>query len=435
MDQMIQYLISFLLGEKCAHLSNCISYGDSKIAGIIIQPSRFFEEGIFMTEKSLPQLPLPELEGVPVLFGKPEIHGENGKVYIEADLVASAFYLLSRYEECVRRDIRDEHGRFPGTESLPYRAGFLSRPIVDEYGRILRDCLRRLGMNAPEPTDGFSHVYLTHDVDEIWTWNNLYRALRSTVKRILTHQKDAFLPIKAWKNYEQYDPVYTFPWILEQDEEARTALGDERCTPVYFLMGAVPNLPYDRGYIQNTERTSRLIDRLKAHNSVLGYHLSYAASQNAACISEEIRRIEALTGTKVHWNRNHYLASREPEAFRDLIDAGITDDFTMAYANVSGFRLGTSRPVHWIDPIRRQVTELILHPMTVMECTLDVYMGIKDEEEAFTFVKDLLKQVWKHGGEAVLLWHSPEVYPTPGSYHRSLYCRVLKEIESWGKRI
>ena len=33
-----------------------------------------------------------------------------------------------------------------------------------------------------------------------------------------------------------------------------------------------------------------------------------------------------------------------------LEKAGITDDFTIGYPDVAGFRLGTSRPVHWINP-------------------------------------------------------------------------------------
>ena len=33
-----------------------------------------------------------------------------------------------------------------------------------------------------------------------------------------------------------------------------------------------------------------------------------------------------------------------------MIRAGITDDFTMGYADIAGFRLGTCRSVRWINP-------------------------------------------------------------------------------------
>lgn len=59
-------------------------------------------------------------------------------------------FLISRYEEMVRRGLRDEHGRFPGKESLPYRAGFLHRPIVDEYRMLLHRWLRQSRLRVPE---------------------------------------------------------------------------------------------------------------------------------------------------------------------------------------------------------------------------------------------------------------------------------------------
>lgn len=56
------------------------------------------------------------------------------------DFVASAYFLMSRYEELLNPE-RDEHGRFPGKVSVPYRNHFIDRPIVDEYSRWLRSHL------------------------------------------------------------------------------------------------------------------------------------------------------------------------------------------------------------------------------------------------------------------------------------------------------
>lgn len=207
----IQYLVSFLLGEENQSLATLISYGDDGAAPLVIERSDFFSEGVYLTKKSLPSLPLTELEGIPILFGTSSVREEGERLFLGADLLASAFFLLSRYEECVRREVRDQHGRFPGQESLPYRAGFLRRPVVDEYGALLRRLLRRTGVEVHEPAPGFRHVWLTHDVDEIWTWDNYYRALRTMVKRVLTRQPEKLRPFRSVWNYRKYDPVYTFP--------------------------------------------------------------------------------------------------------------------------------------------------------------------------------------------------------------------------------
>lgn len=433
MRKIIDYIIEFLIGELNKSVKSKVSYGDSGEAHVVIEPSGFFEEDIYLTEKSLPMLPLREIEGIPILFGSTDVWEENGQIHIGADLIASAFFLLSRYEECIRRDVRDQHGRFPGKESLPYRAGFLGRPIVEEYGVLLRRYLRKAGVEVSEPASGFSHIWLTHDVDQIWTWNNLYRAMRTVVKRAITGTPEKLRPLLAVWDYHRYDPVSTFPWLMEQDDALRRVYGSDRCTPVYFMMGCTRHKVQDNGYMSNSRRTHRLIEELLAGECEIGYHVSYQASQNMVEAAQEIARIQTHTNRPVVLSRNHYLASREPEDFRALLDCGITDDFTMGYADIAGFRLGTCRPVQWIDPIRRELTPLVLHPMTVMECTLDGagYMNIQNQREAYQVVDTMLRHIHDHGGEVILLWHSPSVDKGEKSYQRSLYEQLLRRLKEY----
>lgn len=426
----IEYIIGFLLGEGNESFASFVSYGADENAKVIIEPSGFFDEGIYMTDKSLPVLPLKKLEGTEILYGKPQSSVKDEQMHVHADLIASAFFLLTRYEECVRRDVRDAHGRFTGKESLPFRAGFLQRPIVDEYGVILRRYLRQMGVEIPEPVCGFRHIWLTHDVDTIWSWSNYYYALRTTARRVISNLPDKLLPLKAVADYKQFDPAYTFPWLSEKDEEVRRAHGAEKCTPLYFLMGCTQRGSHDDGYMHNRKRTLDLIKFLQERDCAIGYHVSYRASVEKTETAREIERIADLTKQKIVLSRNHFLASREPEDFHTLLHAGITDDFTMGYADVAGFRLGTCRPVKWIDPTKREVTTLTLHPMTVMECTLDreIYMGIQQEDDAYDFVCGLLSSVYEYGGEVVFLWHNPSVSEKNPGYHRSLYQRLLLHL-------
>jgi hypothetical protein len=72
------------------------------------------------------------MEGLPFLFGTENIEYEKDTIVVHADLVASAFFLLTRYEEFVKRSVRDEHGRFPDIKSLLYLAEFIDRQIIEE---------------------------------------------------------------------------------------------------------------------------------------------------------------------------------------------------------------------------------------------------------------------------------------------------------------
>ena len=429
----IKYIIEYLLGEENKDKADNVCYGkrcDNKCL-VWVKQTGFFDEGIFMTPKSMPLIPLKTINNIPILFGESLITKENGQIIIHADLIASTFFLISRYEECVRRDVRDEHGRFIGKESLPYKAGFLNRPIVEEYGALLRQCLRDAGLDAKEPQPGFSHIYLTHDVDQIWTWDNYYRALRTVIRRCLKNEEDKLLPVKSVYNYKKYDPVYTFPELLKWDGELKKKYA-EKCQDIYFMMGCEKKTTHDAGYFSNKKRTKDLTDYLIDSGAEIGIHTSYTAASNMDLFKSEVKNIEDLGSEKITKVRNHYLASKEPEDFRYYIDAGMTDDFTMGYADVAGFRLGTCRPVRWIDPVKLELTSLVMHPMTVMECTLDGknYMNITDEEEAFITVRSLLSQIKKYNGEVVLLWHSPSVYDNKGSYQRSLYLRVLEQLKN-----
>ena len=147
MRDIIDYIIRFLIGtEQAGRLSSCIGYtSDKRLFDrylIVFTPSGFFNEGVYGTQASIPTLPLQEIEGVPLLFGSPKIEWVGDTLLIHADLIASTYFLLTRYEEIVRRTERDDHGRFPGKLSLPFRAGFIERPIVEEYGVLVRQWLR-----------------------------------------------------------------------------------------------------------------------------------------------------------------------------------------------------------------------------------------------------------------------------------------------------
>ncbi len=107
----------------------------------------------------------------------------------------------------------------------------------------------------------------------------------------------------------------------------------------------------------------------------------------------------------------------------------------MGYADVVGFRLGTCYPVRWINPITRRLSPLTLHPLIIMDCSLDetAYMGLT-HEQAHAYCLSLLEQVSHVGGELVLLWHNVSFTENNGKYHRQLYTDLLKELTKGGKR-
>jgi len=172
MQQIIDYVIKFLLPDN-EHLAGEIGYTNDEKEfekfRVIIRPSGFFDKENYGKISSLPTLPLQKINeiagqvcnnsGVEILFGTPEVEQINGKIVVNADIIASSFFLLARYEEWVCNDVFDEHSRFEGKKSLQYRANFLHRPLVDEYAISLRKWLKDTGLEVNEPKQKIKKIY------------------------------------------------------------------------------------------------------------------------------------------------------------------------------------------------------------------------------------------------------------------------------------
>lgn len=428
-ESVFKYIVEFLLGEDNKELARVISYGENDHAEVIIVPSGFFDEGVYMTSNSKPAVPIETFNGIPVLFGRPCVEKKDDKIYIYMDLIASSFFFISRYEECIYSSNTDVYGRYIGKGSFSYKYGLLDRPVVDEYSELLISIMKENGYEVVSCKKGLRHVYLTHDIDNIWSRNSFLEAVYSSAGRLLKKKGDIFRPLKEYWNYENYDPIFTFPMMAEIDNRFKARYKGDTSV-IYFTKGNRIRKGVDESYIQKKRRLIRLINNLSSNRYEIQYHMSYIAANNPEIVKRELKRLEELTPEKITKNRNHYLASRIPEGYEILLKNGIKEDFTMSYHDVIGFRLGTCRPVQWINPYNKRVTSLLLHPLTVMECTLyaDGRMGIKSEEAAFEAVKAMLDISYDYGGEVSLLWHNNS-FAGNDTYYKELYINLLDYIE------
>ena len=431
LSEITEYIIRFLLGSKADDgLCSLIGYTSDKTLfskyKIVILPSVFFNTEIYNTEKSLPKLPLPLWEDVPLIYGQPEIERTGNTCILHADMIASSFFMISRYEEIIRRNERDEHGRFPGTKSLPFKAGFLHRPVVDEYGKLLRKLLRETGIDIKEPEEKFNKIYLTHDVDQLAHYRNL-RGMSGAISRFFNSPVQTFKAVQSYFFGLKYDPWYTFPFLLDENKK----LKNQPAETIFFIKTGGGNLQPDKPRHDIFDKNfNQLVELGKENNVKFGLHPSYQTGIEPELITNEKNLLDKRLKQHTVYTRNHFLASREPEDMQALIDNGFTDDFTMAYADRAGFRLGTCRAVKWINPTTPQLTNLTLHPLTLMDSTLNDkrYMNLP-VDEAFRYSKSMIDEVKKHNGDLVLLWHNTSVEKNNGLYHRDLYRWMINYLK------
>lgn len=392
MDEIINYIKTWLLYGN-ADAAQMIGYTADEREWqkykLVIVPNGHLGNDIV-----LPDLTTPVVEQ-----WSANASAEQTVAVIRTDLIYNTFFFISRAEEVINKQ-RDEHGRFAAAYSVLGEHNRLMVPTLDEYARLV---MKAVGL--PLPPSGFAHIYLTHDIDTIAHYRHLRGALgglwRGEWRQVL----------RAWRDMED-DPAYTFPWLVEQDK--RVPLAEK----IYFVKHSFGK-GYDYPqYNHHSPDAHRLRKFLEWNKVTIGWHSSY---YGVGSIEQRSKRRDELS---VH--RSHYLNCSIAN-MRKLVELGVTDDYTMGFADQAGFRLQTSRAVLWIDPERMQLTELVLHPLIIMDVTLSSknYMAL-DQVEATYVCQQLIDKVRMHNGDLCLLWHNTSINQT--DYHKSLYPELLRSL-------
>lgn len=427
------YIIAFLLreeNESQPRLSPLVGYTrnpeEMKLYKVVIYPSDFFEVGVYATEKAYPSLPSILWNNIPLLFGEPKVKriNEGKTLVLYADLIASTYFLISRYEEMYFRGKRDAYHRFPGKESYPYKAGFIDRPIVEEYGESLMQILEAEGVEIDYPKKGFAQINFTHDIDRPYE----YCGVRSFLRALLREKKSLSLSFRlAFQNILK-DRFWSFPRFLEWNKEvSRLYPGRSRTILFYKTPGTKKE---DRpNYRISSYPISKIHQLATKYGADEGWHIPLSFSEHPRFGAKIVHKLEKELQHTVKEARYHFLAMGEPEDAIFLYKSGIRDDYTLGYADVAGFRLGTCRPVRFILPNTGEITHLLLHPLTLMEFSLmrPNYMNLS-EKEALNYARKLLEAVVKHRGELNLLFHNESLAKEVSPAYSTLYREILRTI-------
>ena len=391
MKEIVDYIIQFLLygnEEAAKQVGYTADEAEWQNYRVVIVPNGHLGKEIVMPDFSEAKGERLEAKGT-----------EHQTWIIRTDIIYNTFFFLSRAEEVINTQ-RDEHGRFLAKYSILGQNNRLMIPTVDEYARMLMKLL-----DLPLPTPSFSQIYLTHDVDTIAH----YRHLRGAIGGIV---RGEWRKVMASLRDIHNDPAFTFSWLIAQDKKVE---GAERIYFVKDTMGKGYDYPQYRLDGKDFETAEQLIENSDAK---IGWHGSYYGGDKA----------NRQLGNKAGLHRSHYLRCSIDQMQR-LAEVGVTDDFTMMFPDQVGFRLQTTRPVRWINPKTMQLTDLVLHPLTVMDCTLsnNNYMNLS-EDEAYFECQRLFEKIHQNAGEVVLLWHNTT--PAGNTYHRSLYPKLLEIVGS-----
>lgn len=437
-----------------------ISYGSEFLDSgakkqIHIYASDFFGDD-YLKPASLPQTTLKKYDDLPVIYsghGDFEDWGRECENLIETniDIIAAAFFMLSRYEEVVL-DTKDWHNRFPATASLAYTEGFLDRPIVNEYIQLLWDWIKSLEPELTRkallwPSDKDFAICLTHDVDNLIRYR-----LRSIVKVAFDIVKPHLLPktkettpsdeqrlsalrrlgvkdvlhlmcdwIKVILKLKK-DPCDTFDYILDMEREYGFK------SSFYFMTGG--NSIFDNRYSINEPRVVKLIRQIEDREDEVGLHGSYNSYNNLEQMLLEKGRLDKVVSSEDYGCRQHYLRWKTPTTWRTQEKAGLLYDTTLSFTDHAGFRCGICLPFPPFDLEENRRLNIWELPLTVMEESLRGYSYQNlSPEETYQAIIRYIDTARRLGGVFVLLWHNSAFNSAGrGNKWKEVYEKVMKYI-------
>lgn len=318
------------------------------------------------------------------------------------DIFAAIFYMMSRYEEYLPFT-PDKYGRFPATESISFKNNFLQYPIVNIWINLFKEILQKKFPYVVFKKDFFNAV-LTYDIDIAYAYKgrSIIRNFGATIKDIIQlrlinifQRVLTILNVKK-DQWDVYDALY------------ETIYKNEFSSIFFFLLGDYSQ--YDKNLHFKNPLMRKLINRISRFSDI-GIHPSFKSSLIPQKIIIEKKRLEELSGKKINKSRQHYLKFSLPETYNHLINSGITEDYSMCFADMPGFRAGTCKPFYFYDLKNEKPTNLKIFPVTFMEGTYIDYTK-KQPSEALQNIYDLIEQVKKVNGTFISIWHNSTVSET-----------------------
>jgi hypothetical protein len=271
------------------------------------------------------------------------------------------------------------------------------KPVVDQMAIWIGE---KICEKFPEFSEAKRQLQFvtTIDIDNAWAFKNksLVIWLGATVKSLVTGQwndlKMRFVVALGLRK----DPYDTYKYILE------TYKGLLNHVRFFFLMG--DRNQYDKNISHKNKVFRQLIVDLASVCEV-GIHPSYGSDQKLWVFEKEKERLEEIIQQPVTKSRQHFLRLRLPKTYQNLLKSGISDDYTMGFASLVGFRAGTCTAFPFFDLSKNKRTELTVHPFQVMDAALKNHLHLKPDE-ALAIILELMLEVKKVNGTFISLWHN-----------------------------
>lgn len=355
-----------------------------------------------------------ERNGLPYLFKQ-----YSKDSICDNDVLASVFYLVSRYEEYLPF-VRDEHSRFKAEDSLAYKKGFLDKPVVNIWVKELKQKLQATYPNLESKKSFFTYTN-TIDVDSAYSYRGKggLRTCIGLARDLLKGNLALCLKRLSVLIGKRQDPYDTFDYIISILQKYKVN------TTFFILFGNYGR--YDKNISPYNPKFRLLLKSLCDYAKV-GIHPSYESFEESELMSEQIKMLKSLLRKPIHRSRFHYLRFRLPESYRELINNNIEGDYSMGYSNAIGFRAGICNSFNFYDLALDFETKLRIFPFAYMDVALKNGLQLSPDS-ALDKIMGIVDKVVEADGNLISVWHNESLSEDFGwEGWRSVYERSIEYV-------
>ncbi|MEP1151496.1 MAG: polysaccharide deacetylase family protein [Balneola sp.] len=359
-----------------------------------------------------------ELSNLPAWFFITKNDDVFNKYTYPIDIFGMAFFLMTGYSD-IHFSETDNHQRNIGKTSFLGINHLIDRPIIQEWFTVIAIKLFGEGIMEGHNVLPKFRLHISHDVDQPFEYLNY--TIRRLLKRVggdilVRHSfetaiKRIKLFIKVRNGDYASDPYNNFDELLE-------TLKEQEITSTFFFVTGGDHPKHDVLYDINHPAIKAIVKKVADNGHEIGIHHSYNSLNRPRLLNLELEKLKAVCeeleiSQKLSSSRKHYLRWDWKTTPKNLYLVGIEDDYTLGYADRSGFRAGVAFPFGAFDWEEKSKLELKIHPLILMECSAldECYMNLSIEN-AEKKIDSYHKQLQDLGGELVILWHNHRLLDT-----------------------
>ena len=350
-------------------------------------------------------------KGLPVLFSCTE---ESDFPF---DIFTAIFYLITRYEEYLPFDT-DKYGRYHPQDSVAYAYKFIEEPIVEKWVELFKDFLKEKYPEISFSRPSFRYIP-TIDVDSAFAYRNKGLLLSTALiaRDIFKGEFDELLKRFKVMLHIQPDPFDNFEFLQKCIQKAG------KQTIFFFLSGRRGK--YDKNIPLRKKAMKNIIKGVSEYAEI-GLHPSFESNRKIVHLEREKANLERVLNNRVGKSRQHFLKMNFPKTFLNLIKTGITEDYSVGYAAVTGFRAGTCTPYNFYDLVRdREERELKIFPFQIMDTTFKTYLN-QTAKQAEKKILEFHEKIKRVNGTYIMIWHNDTFNDSPeGENWRQLFIKLL----------